>query len=62
MFVVKISYCSQALSFYCISPVGQLVLGLVGKNLRVILLSCAVAKIRDKFPSVDYAGFKYPAI
>ena len=32
MFVVKISYCSQALSFYCISPVGQLVLGLVGKK------------------------------
>ena len=35
--------------------------GWVGKNVRVILPSCAVLKIRNEFPSEHYTGFKYPS-
>ena len=34
--------------------------GWLGKNIRVVLPSCAVARIRNNFPSVAYSGFKYP--
>ena len=36
--------------------------GWLGKNIRVVLPSCAVNKIRSSFPSVAYAGFKYPQL
>ena len=34
--------------------------GYLGKHRRVVLLSCAVNKIREAFPSDGYIGFKYP--
>ena len=36
--------------------------GWLGKRVRVVLPSCAVNKIRTTFPSVNYAGFKYPTL
>ena len=36
--------------------------GWLGKDIRVVLPSCAVVKIREKFPSESYGGFKYPTI
>ena len=36
--------------------------GWLGKNVRVVLPSCAVSKIREIFPSSAYAGFKYPQL
>ncbi|XP_033103859.1 P2X purinoceptor 7-like [Anneissia japonica] len=36
--------------------------GYLGKGNRVVLPSCVVAKIRNKFRSEHYAGFKYPSL
>ena len=36
--------------------------GWLGRDIRVILPSCAVNKIRQTFPSETYTGFKYPAL
>ncbi len=36
--------------------------GLDDMLVRVVLPSCAVEKIRLKFPSADYAGFKYLSV
>lgn len=34
----------------------------LGKKIRVPLPSCVVSKIREKFTSPDYCGFKYPPV
>ena len=33
-------------------------LGYLGRELRVVLPSCAVSRIRATFPSASYVGFK----
>ena len=46
---------------YRFSAYRQLVgVGVGSVRIRVVLPSCAVKMIRDTFPSVTYAGFKYP--
>ncbi|XP_006825802.1 uncharacterized protein LOC102802182 [Saccoglossus kowalevskii] len=37
-------------------------LGYLGKDIRVVIPSCAVAKIRDEFQSAEYRGFKLPLL
>lgn len=34
--------------------------GLLGRKQRKVIPSCAVMAIRDRFPSEEYCGFKYP--
>jgi len=55
-------YTLQALPIHSISTVRELVLGYVGKLVRVILPSCAVTAIRSAFPSDTDQGFKLPAL
>ena len=50
---------AQEISLHCLSTANKVVLGMVGPyNVRVTLPACAVKKIRDKFPSSGYKGFK----
>ena len=49
----------QEIQIYSISAADTMVLGWLGRDIRVVLPSCAVKKIRDKFPSSSYADFKY---
>ncbi|XP_046548600.1 P2X purinoceptor 7-like [Haliotis rubra] len=34
----------------------------LGRKVRVVIPSCIVNKIRGRFPSPEYAGFKYPQL
>ncbi len=36
--------------------------GWLGRKVRVVLPSCVVTKVRAKFPSKAYTGFKYPPV
>ncbi|XP_066263273.1 uncharacterized protein [Branchiostoma lanceolatum] len=36
--------------------------GWLGEGIRVVLPACAVTKIRETFPSEQYAGFRYPPL
>ncbi|XP_070539207.1 uncharacterized protein [Ptychodera flava] len=36
--------------------------GHLGKEIRVVLPSCVVTKIRQTFPSADYVGFRYACL
>ena len=36
--------------------------GWLGRHNRVCLPSCAVKKIRERFSSTHYIGFKYPSV
>ena len=35
-------------------------MGWLGKDIRIVLPSCVVIKIREEFPSGTYKGFEYP--
>ena len=34
----------------------------LGRQVRVVLPSCAVKAIRERFPSPSYTGFMYPTL
>lgn len=34
----------------------------LGRNNRVVLPACVVARIRKEFPSASYVGFQYPSL
>lgn len=34
--------------------------GFLGRLVRVVLPACAVIRIREEFPSPEFAGFQYP--
>ena len=36
------------------------IMGWLGKDIRIVLPSCIVIKIREEFPSGTYKGFEYP--
>lgn len=58
-------YCSTSHRQYRFIAYRQLTSwcwGWLGRRVRVVLPSCAVHKIRTKFPSTVYTGFKYPPI
>lgn len=61
LYIIQGCFILQAISLYCLPSVGKLVLGWLGRRVRVVLPSCAVNKIRTTFPSATYAGFKYPS-
>ena len=56
--VEAILYHTQNTMLHGIQTAGKMVLGYLGKEIQVVLPSCAVNKIRTEFPSDQYVGFK----